>query len=83
MKTFGGTTGQPLTEFGDQPGLGISTNTVTVTFDDYTCDNMFNGSEIDVLQKTDFEHDSGFSSLYYFWDGRSRRSRCRDSAPCR
>ena len=69
MKTFGGTTGQPLTEFADQPGLGISTNTVTVTFDDYTCDNMFNGSEIDVLQKTDFEHDSGFSSLYYFWDG--------------
>ncbi len=38
METFGGSTGQPLTEFGDQPGLGISSNTVTVTFDDYTCD---------------------------------------------
>ena len=58
-----------LTEFGDQPGLGISTNTVTVTFDDYTCDNLFNGSEIDVLQKTDFETDSGISALYYFCDG--------------
>ena len=60
---------QPLTEFGDQPGLGISTNTVTVTFDDYTCDNEFNGSEIDVLQKTDFETDSGNNSLDYFYDG--------------
>jgi len=60
---------QKPTEFGDQPGLGISTNTVTVTFDDYTCANLFNGSEVDVLQKTDFEQNSGFSSLYYFWDG--------------
>ena len=68
MEDFTGS-GQPLTEFGDQPGLGISSNTVTVTFDDYTCANGFNGSEIDVLQKTDFEHDSGFSSLYYFYDG--------------
>ncbi len=69
MAQFGGTTGQQLTEFADQPGLGISTNTVTVTFDDYTCDNQFNGSEIDVLQKTDFEKNQGFSSLYYFYDG--------------
>ena len=69
MKTFGSGTGQPLTEFGDQPGLGISTNTVTVTFDDYTCDNVFNGSEIEVLQKSDFETDSGNSSLEYFYDG--------------
>lgn len=69
MAQFGGTTGQPLTEFGDQPGLGISTSTITVTFDDYTCANQFNGSEIDVLQKTDFEKNQGFSSLYYFYDG--------------
>jgi hypothetical protein len=69
MAQFGVGTGQPLTEFADQPGLGISTNTVTVTFDDFTCNNQFNGSEIDVLQKTDFEKNQGFSSLYYFYDG--------------
>ncbi|MFI5286795.1 MAG: IPT/TIG domain-containing protein [Candidatus Dormibacteria bacterium] len=71
MAQFGGSTGQPLTEFGDQPGLGISTNTVTVTWDDFTCAGGFNGSEIDVLQKTDFEKNQGFSSLYYFYDGPS------------
>jgi hypothetical protein len=69
METFGGSTGQPLTEFGDQPGLGISEATVTVTFDDYTCANQFNGSEIEVLQTTDFETDSGNSALYFFYDG--------------
>ena len=57
------------TEFGDQPGLGISTNTLTVTWDDYTCNNMFQGSEIDVLQKSDFETDTGSNSLYYFYNG--------------
>ena len=64
-------TGFEATEFGDQPGLGISSNTVTVTFDDYGCDNVFTGSEIDILQKTDYENNtygSGFS-LYYFYDG--------------
>ncbi len=64
-------TGFAATEFGDQPGLGISSNTVTVSFDDYACDNLFTGSEIDILQKTDYEnntHGSGFS-LYYFYDG--------------
>ena len=69
MEQFGGTSGQPLTEFADQPGLGMSQATIVVTFDDYTCANQFNGSEIDVLQKTDFETDSGFSSLYFFYDG--------------
>jgi hypothetical protein len=69
METFGGQSGQPLTEFGDQPGLGVSNNTVTVTFDDYACDNEFNGSEVDVLQKSDFELDSGNHSLDYFYDG--------------
>ena len=69
MATFGGTTGQPLTEFGDQPGLGIASNTVAVTFDDFTCANVFNGSEIDILQKTDFEHGTGTSSVDDFYDG--------------
>ena len=57
------------TEFGDQPGLGISSYAVTVTWDDYTCANQFQGSEIDVLQKVDFEHATGNSSLYFFYDG--------------
>ena len=64
-------TGFEATEFGDQPGLGISSNTVTVSFDDYGCDNVFTGSEIDILQKTDYENDtygSGFS-LYYLYNG--------------
>jgi hypothetical protein len=64
-------TGAPATEFGDQPGLGISSNTVTVSFDDYDCAEDFTGSEIDILQKTDFENDTygnGFS-LYYFYNG--------------
>jgi hypothetical protein len=69
METFGGTSGQALTEFADQPGLGMSQATLVVTFDDYTCANIFNGSEIDVLQKIDFERDSGNSSLYFFYDG--------------
>ena len=69
METFGGSSGQPLTEFGDQPGLGIATNTVTVTFDDFDCANDFNGSEIDILQKTDFETDSGTHSDDFFFDG--------------
>jgi len=69
MEHFGPGTGQPLTEFGDQPGLGIASNTITVTFTDYTCNFQFNGSEVDILQKTDFEHDSGNSSLFSFFDG--------------
>jgi IPT/TIG domain len=69
METFGGSTGQPLTEFADQPGLGMSQATIVVTFDDYTCDNEFNGSETDVLQKSDFESDSGLNSLDFFYDG--------------
>ena len=69
METFGGSTGQPLTEFGDRPGLGVASNTLAVTFDDYTCANQFNGSEIDTLQKTDFEHDSGTKAVDLFYDG--------------
>ena len=63
------TNGQPQTEFGDQPGLGVASNTITVTFTDYTCNFQFNGGEVDILQKTDFEHDTGNSSLYFFYDG--------------
>ncbi len=66
---FGGSTGQPLSEFGDQPGLGVATNTITVTFNDFTCDLQWNGSEVDILQKTDFEHDTGSHSLFFFYDG--------------
>ena len=51
--------GQPLSEFGDQPGLGVASNTITVTFNDFTCDLQWNGSEIEFLQKTDFEHELG------------------------
>jgi IPT/TIG domain len=63
------TNGQPQSEFGDQPGLGVASNTITVTFSDYTCNFQFNGSEVDILQKTDFEHDTGNSSLFFFYDG--------------
>jgi len=56
-------------EFGDQPGLGVATNTITVTFNDFTCDEQWNGSEVDILQKTDYEHDSGAHSLFFFYDG--------------
>ncbi len=59
---------QAPTEFGDQPGLGIASNTVAVTFDDFTCANQFNGSEVDILQKTDFEHDSGANNSVDFFD---------------
>jgi hypothetical protein len=65
----GGTPAQDPTEFADQPGLGMSESTIVVTFDDYTCENEFNGSEIDVLQKSDFEANSGNNSLDYFYDG--------------
>jgi IPT/TIG domain-containing protein len=69
MKVFGGTTGQPLTEFGDQPGLGVASNTITVTWSDYACNLNFNGSEVDVLQKTDYEHNTGNTSVYFFYNG--------------
>ena len=47
------------TILGDQPGLGISTNTVAVSFNDYNCSGVFIGSDVDILQKTDLEHNSG------------------------
>src|ERR1700694_2002289 len=47
------------TFIGDQPGLGISTNTLAVSWNDYNCSGSFLGSDINILQKTDLEHNSG------------------------
>jgi hypothetical protein len=58
----------PGTFLGDQPGLGISTNTVAVTFNDYNCSG-FIGSDIDILQKTDLEHNSGVNANVPFRGG--------------
>ncbi len=44
---------------GDQPGLGISNNTVAVSWNDYNCSGSFLGSDVDILQKNDFEADAG------------------------
>ena len=44
---------------GDQPGLGMSTNVAAVTWNDYNCSGHWIGSEIDILQKTDLEHNTG------------------------
>jgi hypothetical protein len=53
---------------GDQPGLGISTNTLAVTFGEFGCSNTFIGSDVHILQKTDYEHNSGKVSDVYFAD---------------
>ena len=57
------------TVLADQPGLGISSNTVAVTFDDFDCSGTFISSEMDILQKVDYEHDSGTISEYFFTGG--------------
>ncbi len=44
---------------GDQPGLGMSTNVAAVTWNDYDCAGSFLGSELDILQKSDLEHNTG------------------------
>jgi len=44
---------------GDQPGLGMSTNVAAVTWNDYDCGGSFLGSELDILQKSDLEHNTG------------------------
>ncbi|MFZ2033803.1 MAG: IPT/TIG domain-containing protein [Candidatus Dormiibacterota bacterium] len=46
---------------GDQPGLGISTNVAAVTWNDYDCNGNFLGAEVDILQKSDLEHNTGTS----------------------
>ncbi len=56
------------TFLGDQPGLGISDNTVAVTFNDYNCSGTFIGSDIDILQKTDLEHNAGSNANAPFTD---------------
>jgi IPT/TIG domain len=43
------------TFLGDQPGLGFSTNTIAVTWNDYNCSGNFLGSDLDILQRTDLE----------------------------
>jgi IPT/TIG domain len=47
------------TFLGDQPGLGISSNTLAVSWNDIDCHGNFLGADINILQKTDFEHNSG------------------------
>ena len=49
----------PDTLLGDQPGLGISSNVVAVTWNDYACNGSFLGSDVDILQKTDLETNTG------------------------
>jgi IPT/TIG domain len=39
----------------DQPGLGISANTVAVSWSNFNCSGGFLGSDIDILQRTDLE----------------------------
>jgi hypothetical protein len=52
----------PGTATGLEPGLGVSSNTVAVTFGDLDCNGNWIGSDVDILQKTDYEHNTGNSS---------------------
>ena len=54
------------TLFGDQPGLGADSNTIAVTFNDFDCSLSFIGSEVDILQKTDLEHNTGTQADDFF-----------------
>ncbi len=47
------------TLLGDQPGLGMSSNVAAVTWNDYDCSGQWLGSELDILQKSDLEHNTG------------------------
>jgi len=47
------------TLLGDQPGLGMSSNVAAVTWNDYNCSGNWIGSELDILQKSDLEHNTG------------------------
>jgi hypothetical protein len=60
---------QSGTTFGDQPGLGADSNTIVVTFDDFSCGLRFLGSEIDILQKSDLETDTGLDRVNAFYGG--------------
>ena len=60
----------PGTFLGDQPGLGISANTVAVSWSDFNCSGTFIGSDIDILQRTDLEIGTvGANSDVPFTDG--------------
>jgi hypothetical protein len=56
----------PGFEWADQVGLGADSNTIAVTFDDNLCGGPFSGSEVHILQKTDYEHDTGNDSDNFF-----------------
>jgi IPT/TIG domain len=53
---------------GDQPGLGFSNNTVAVTFNDYNCSGGYVNSEVDILQKSDLEHNTGTNNDAPFYN---------------
>jgi hypothetical protein len=53
---------------GREPGLGVSSSTLAVSFDDIDCNGNFLGSDIDILQKTDYEDNTGDSSIVPFTD---------------
>ena len=57
------------TFLGDQPGLGVSNNTLAVSFNDYDCNGNWLGSDIDILQKSDLEHDTISSTDVPYTDG--------------
>jgi hypothetical protein len=59
----------PGTALGDQPGLGVSSYDVAVTFNDYDCTGSFLGSDIEILQKVDLEHNTGSHPNAPFTDG--------------
>ena len=60
---------QSGTTFGDQPGLGADQNTIVVTFDDFSCGLSFLGSEVDILQKSDLETNTGANKDDAFYGG--------------
>jgi hypothetical protein len=57
------------TFLGDQPGLGMSTNVAAVSWNDYDCNGNFLGAEVDILQKSDLEHNTGTSGDQPFFNG--------------
>ena len=52
-----------------EPGIGVSSNTVAVTWDDIGGGPLFIGSELDILQKSDLEHGTGDNNDDYFTGG--------------
>jgi hypothetical protein len=56
------------TAIGLEPGLGASSSTVAVTFGDLDCNGNWLGSDIDILQKTDYERNTGSRSDDVFTD---------------